>query len=80
MDKTFNHICEGNKIKPVNNILFLKEQSNTNRPTEQEIILEGIQKGLEDRQKKNILTFEESFEILEKLIKESGDFYKCEFF
>lgn len=75
MLKTLKGILKGNKIILEEPIPPLDEQNILltllDKPTteEKQLILAGIQKGLQDKENKNTLTFEESFESLEKLVE-----------
>ncbi len=75
MLKTLKGILKGNKIILEEPIPYLDEQNilltMLDKPTteEKQLILTGIQNGLQDKENKNTLTLEESFKLLEKLVE-----------
>jgi len=75
MFKTLKGILKGNKIILEEPIPYLDEQNilltMLDKPTteEKQLILTGIQNGLQDKENKNTLTLEESFKLLEKLVE-----------
>jgi len=74
MFKTVKGILKGNKIILEEAIPFNEEKTILltflDKPTveEKELILDGIKKGLEDKDNKKVLTVEESFKLLENLV------------
>jgi hypothetical protein len=75
MLRTVKGILKGNKIILEETVPFQEEQVvlltilDKSLGEEKKIILNGIQKGLEDKEKNNILSFEDSFYLLENLVE-----------
>jgi len=75
MLRTVKGILKGNKIILEETVPFQEEQVvlltilDKSSEEEKKIILNGIQKGLEDKEKNNILSFEDSFNLLENLVE-----------
>jgi hypothetical protein len=72
---TIKGILKGDKILLEEDIPFRDEQNilltllDRTGIDEKDFIIKGIQDGLDDRKKQNMLTFDESFDQLEKLIE-----------
>jgi len=75
MFTTVKGILKGNKIILEENIPSLIEQNILltflDQPTidEKKIILSGIEKGLQDKEHNDVISFDESLEILERLVE-----------
>jgi len=75
MFTTVKGILRGNRIILEETVPFLEEQNilltllDKSTTEEKDIILSGIQAGLSDKSNHNVLTFEESFSLLERSVE-----------
>ena len=75
MLRTVKGILKGDKIILEETVPFQEEQAvlltilDKSLEEEKQVILKGIQEGLKDKRKNNILSFEDSFNLLENLVE-----------